>query len=165
MVTKTASELHDLVKRILVAAGANKANAEIVAEHLVLANLSGVDSHGVWHVMGYVDAINDGSILPTQSPSILKQTPSSALVSGHWTFGQVTCKFATELAIDKAKDQDIAIVGVVQKHHIGRLGHYSEMAAAQNMIGLVLNGGHGAATFWSSDMTEEYVRENSVYRS
>jgi LDH2 family malate/lactate/ureidoglycolate dehydrogenase len=143
MVTKTANELHDLVKRILVAAGSDEPNARMVAEHLVLANLSGVDSHGVWHVLGYIDAIRDGSILPRQSPAILKATPSSALVTGDWTFGQVACKFATELAIDKAKAQDIAIVGVVQKHHIGRLGHYCEMAAAQGMIGLVVSGGQG----------------------
>ncbi len=143
MVTKKYDELHDLVKSILVAAGADKPNAEIVAEHLVLANLSGVDSHGIWHVLGYVDAINDGSILPTQSPTVLKQTPSSALVSGNWTFGQVACKFATELAIEKAKAQDIAIVGLVQKHHIGRLGHYCEMAAGQGLIGLIVSGGQG----------------------
>ena len=42
-----------------------------------------------------------------------------------------------QVAIDKAKEHDIAIVGMVQKHHLGRLGHYVEMAAAEGMVSMV----------------------------
>jgi uncharacterized oxidoreductase len=37
----------------------------------------------------------------------------------------------------------VAVVGMVQLHHIGRLGHYVEMAVADNMIGMVWGGGYG----------------------
>ena len=50
MVTKSRDELYDLVARILSAAGADADNAAITAEHLVRANLSGVDTHGVFRV-------------------------------------------------------------------------------------------------------------------
>ena len=146
MINKSAQDLHLLTKRILVAAGADDRNAEDVAEHLVLANLSGVDSHGVWHLLGYVRAIQDGLIVPTAWPDTLRETPGSALVSGNWTFGQPAAKFAMRLAIDKARQHDIAIVGVVQKHHIGRLGHYTEMAADEGMVSIVCAGGQGQVT-------------------
>ena len=52
MIVKTPAELDALVREVLMASGADERNAEIVAEHLVLANLSGVDTHGVWHLKG-----------------------------------------------------------------------------------------------------------------
>jgi len=46
--TRSADELEELVTRMLVAAEADETNARVVAEHLVSANPSGVDTHGVW---------------------------------------------------------------------------------------------------------------------
>jgi len=143
MPTKTSSELHQIVERILIAAGADKENAAIVAEHLVRANLSGVDTHGVWHVGGYVGAIKDGSIVPTAKPELIQQDGNYTLVSGNWTFGQVTAQFAMQHAIESAKSHNMALVGIVQTHHIGRLGHYSEMAASAGMISMTWAGGYG----------------------
>ena len=143
MITKSADELHALVRRILLAAGADERNAEEVAEHLVLANLSGVDTHGIWPLPIYVTGIQANEILPTAKPAILQETGTSALVTGNWTFGQVAAKYAMELAISKARTQNVAVVGIVQMHHIGRLGHYVEMAAADKMIGMVWAGGFG----------------------
>ena len=88
MITKSADELHALVRRILLAAGADERNAEEVAEHLVLANLSGVDTHGIWPLPIYVTGIQANEILPTAKPAILQETGTSALVTGNWTFGQ-----------------------------------------------------------------------------
>lgn len=142
MILKAADELEPLTKAILCAGGADERNADVVAEHLVLANLSGVDTHGVWHVSGYVDAIRDGHLVPTAWPKVVEQTPTSALISGNWTFGQTAARKAMEVAIEKAKSQNIAIVSLVQSHHIGRLGHYAELAAAEGMISMVWGGGY-----------------------
>lgn len=146
MITKPADELHALVKRILLAAGADEQNAEDVAQHLVLSNLSGVDTHGIWPIPIYVDAIQADEIRPAAKPAILQQTPTSALVTGNWTFGHVAAKYAMELAISKASTQNVAVVGIVQMHHIGRLGHYVEMAAADKMVGMVWAGGYSEET-------------------
>ena len=143
MITKTAEELRNLTRRILLAAGADELNADEVAEHLAAANLCGVDTHGVWHVPGYVQAIRDGHIAPTARPAVLRETSSTALVTGNWTFGHVTAKFATEIGVAKANDHDIALVSTVQTNHIGRLGHYVEIAAARAMIAMVFAGGFG----------------------
>jgi len=140
--TKTAEELESLVREILIAAGADQDGAAEVAEHLVLSNLSGVDSHGIWHVEGYLKAVQAGEILATAKPSVLKETPSSALISGNWTFGQVTANFGMEVAIEKAASQNVAVVGLVQTHHIGRLGHFVEVAAREGMIAMVWTGGY-----------------------
>ena len=142
MIIKTGDELHQLVKNALLAAGADEPNAEDVAEHLVLANLSGVDTHGIWHLPRYVESAKSGEIVATAHPEILNETATSAQVTGNWTFGQVAAKYAIEVAIAKAKENDIAVVGLVQADHIGRLGHYVEMAASERLIAMVWAGGY-----------------------
>jgi len=138
---QTADQLGDFAGRILRAAGADQRNAERVAQALVGANLCGVDTHGVWHLPGYVQAIRDGQLLPTAWPTLVEESTSYARVAGGWTFGHVGAKVAMELALDKAARTGIALASLVQAHHIGRLGEYVEMAAARNMIGLVWAGG------------------------
>lgn len=139
-------ELRDFISAILRVSGANEQNAACVADHLVSANLSGVDTHGVWHVTGYVVAIRNGEIVPNASPEVLQDSAVSALVTGHWTFGQVAAKFAMETAIAKAADHSVSVVSLVQSHHIGRLGEYAEMAIARGMIGMIFGGGYAEET-------------------
>lgn len=138
-----ASRLDNLIRQVLVAAGAAERNAARVAEALVSANLCGVDTHGVWHLPGYVKGIQNGEIDPTAWPVILRDNGSTALVSGSWTFGHIGAKFATEVVIEKAQKHDIALVGLVRAHHIGRLGEYVELAAAANLISMFWAGGFG----------------------
>ena len=103
MVVKSADELYEVVTKILLAAGADERNANIVAEHLVSANLCGVDTHGVFNLPMYVKNIGDGEIVPTAWPEIIREDENSVLVSGNWTFGQVAAKITTEAAIKKSK--------------------------------------------------------------
>ena len=65
-------------------------------------------------------------------------------MTGNWTFGHVAAKYAMEVAIEKARTQNVAVAGIVQANHIGRLGEYVELAAANGMIGMVWAGGYGA---------------------
>src|SRR3990172_8045651 len=84
-----------------------------------------------------------GEILPDAWPEVLKEMPTSALVGGNWTFGQSSARWAMQLASAKAQAQGVAAVALVQANHIGRLGFYAEMAAAQGLIGMVWAGGFG----------------------
>ncbi len=139
---KTADELRDLVKKALLAAGADERNAARVAQALVSADLRGMDSHGIRLVPRYVASIRDGDIVPTAWPETISETPTTALITGNWTFGHVTAMYATEVAMRKAGQQNVAVVSTVQTNHIGRLGEYTEMAAAQNMISIMSSSGY-----------------------
>ena len=144
MPTISADDLHDLTRRVLLAAGADERNASRVADALVLSNLSGVDTHGVFHLPRYVTEIRDGVCDATAWPEIVSETPTSALVSGNWAFGHVVAKFAMDVAIAKAREQNVATVSLVRATHIGRLGEYPEMAVAEGMIAFVWASGYGS---------------------
>ena len=141
MIIKSAEELHGFIKKILLAVGATDQNAEMVTEHLVLANLSGVDTHGILMLPRYVRAVKAGSIIATARPEILSETSTSARVTGKETFGQVAAKFSMEVAIEKATQHNVAVVALIHAHHIGRVGHYSELAASQGMISMIYAAG------------------------
>ncbi len=141
MRTHSPDRLRQIGADVFKAAGASDSNAQRVADALVDANLAGHDSHGVMHIPRYVEAIDNGVIAPDTSPSIVNETPTTALVSGGWTFGQVGAEFATRLGIEKARASGVAMVSLVQATHIGRLGEYSEMAIAEGMAAIVAAGG------------------------
>ena len=68
MIIKTADELHQLVKNALLAAGADEPNAEGRGRASSLANLSGVDTHGIWHCRATVESSQSGEIVATAHP-------------------------------------------------------------------------------------------------
>jgi LDH2 family malate/lactate/ureidoglycolate dehydrogenase len=142
MTLKTAEELHLLTKSMLLAAGAGDEHAEIVAEHLVASELAGVETHGMRPIWLYFKNIREGQLLPAAEPEILEETATSALISGGWTFGHVAARYGMDVAIEKAATSNIAIVSLVQLHHIGRVGYYGEMAADAGMVGIIVGSGY-----------------------
>jgi uncharacterized oxidoreductase len=77
------------------------------------------------------------------------ETDGSAVLDGGWGFGQVVCRQAMEIAMEKAKKQTVAVVTLHHSSHIGRLGEYVEMAAQENMIGIVMCNNHGGGQLMS----------------
>jgi len=138
-----AVTLKACITRILIHAGATPSNAECVASHLVNANLRGVDTHGVWQLPRYVAAIERGELLPQASPGLLTDSPSFALVTGNWGFGQPAALHATDQALRKAQNCGVAVISIVQSHHIGRLGEYVEIAAREGFISMIWLSGLG----------------------
>jgi LDH2 family malate/lactate/ureidoglycolate dehydrogenase len=133
-----AEELHDRIAEVFVAVGTPTDRAAAVAEHLVAANLSGHDSHGVIRVPGYVELIERGDIVPDAPIEVRRETETSAVVDGHWGLGFVVTNHATDLAVAKARANGVAAVAVRRQSHLGRLGWYSARAAAHGMIAFVV---------------------------
>ena len=142
VIVKSTAELVALARQILELAGADEENATITAEHLARADESGVHSHGVVHLPGYVEEIDGGRLDPVAKSSVVRDEPSFALVSGNWTFGQVAALDAIELGIAKAREHGVALIGLVESYHIGRLGHFTELASEQGAIAMIWGGGY-----------------------
>ena len=140
MPTLPAAALQDITAGILQAAGAPPDYAAIVAGHLVDANLAGHDSHGVLRTPHYVAAIDDGRLSAAAQPQITSESAAMAQIDGNWTFGQVVAKFGTELAIEKARREGVALISLYHEGHTGRIGTYAEMAADAGMAAMIWDG-------------------------
>jgi len=137
MPTIKSGNLKEVMYSILKATGSTEEEAAFVSESLIQANLYGVDSHGLANLKPYISAIESGKIKCGAQIKVLQESASTALIDGNWGFGQISCKKATEIAINKAEKNMVGVVGISHCNHIGRLGLYAEMIAKKDMIGLI----------------------------
>lgn len=134
--TLHASTLRKQVAAIIQAAGSSPAEAEQVAGNLVLANLSGHDSHGVGMVPRYVGAVAEGGLKPNASVKINLDAGAMLSLDGQHGYGQIVGVQAMELGIARAKQHGSCIVSLAHSHHLGRIGHFAEMATAQGLVAM-----------------------------
>jgi uncharacterized oxidoreductase len=121
----------------LQGAGASAGDAEIIASHSIGANLAGHDSHGIIQIPTYIDRMKRGHIDPNAEFEIVKDTPTTTVVDGHWGFGYVVSERAMKMTIEKAKKQNVAATTVFRQSHVGRVADYPMMCAEQGLIGIM----------------------------
>jgi LDH2 family malate/lactate/ureidoglycolate dehydrogenase len=136
MPTIQADRLSRIGTALLRAAGASQEEAEAVAVGCVNANLAGHDSHGVIAIPTYIDRIKVNHIVPGAKWTIVKESPTTTVIDGHWGFGFYVNAKAMELTIEKAKKTNVAACTVFRQSHVGRLAAYPLMAARAGMIGI-----------------------------
>ena len=137
MPTFAAETLRTLAVDLLTAAAVPPDEAAIVARHCVDANLVGHDSHGIIQVPTYVDRIRREHIVPGAAWEVVRETPTTAVIDGHWGFGYVVNERAMRHTIAKAADSGVAAATVRRQGHIGRLASYPLMAVEAGMIGMI----------------------------
>ena len=111
--------LTNVATEIMTKAGAPRENARIVAEHLVIANLKGHDSHGVGMVPNYVKAMLDGLMKPAQSAQLIKDSGAVVSYDGDTGFGRIVGMQAMEEGVIRAKKHGISCVALGNAHHLG----------------------------------------------
>src|ERR1700740_2939939 len=111
------ARLRTFANRIVAAGGSTPAEAEIVAEHLVEANLRGHDSHGVGMLVAYVRDLEAGTLKANQTPEIVSSTHTIWVWDARAGYGQVVARAATEWAIAAARQHGVAVNGLRNAHH------------------------------------------------
>ncbi len=134
--TLTAQYLRGQAALIFIASGSSVREAEIVANNLVMANLSGHDSHGVGMLPRYVDAVLEGGLKPNNSVRVVLDTGSLLTLDGQRGYGQIVGEQAMQLGIARAKAHGSCIMTLANAHHLGRIGHFAEMTVAQGLVSL-----------------------------
>jgi hydroxycarboxylate dehydrogenase B len=126
--------LHAFVSAIWTHAGSTPREAELVADHLVMANLSGHDSHGVGMIPRYMASLADNELQLNTHAEIVRDVGAVLTIDGRKGFGQVVAYEAMEHGIARAKKLGVCAVGLRNAHHIGRIGHWAEQCAAAGLV-------------------------------
>ena len=125
-------------------------DAELIAQSLVLANLRGVDSHGVARMAIYIERLNKKLVNTEPGITVLQETPSMALVDGDNGSGQVVANMAMEMAIAKAGENGVALAGIRNSTHFGAAAFFSMKALDKDMIGIALANSYATVAPWGS---------------
>ncbi len=136
MVTIPVQKLIDFVTDVFAHAGSSQEEARRIATYLTTANLTGHDSHGVIRVTSYVRWQKAGGVKPNQTAEVVVDTPSLAVVDGHFGYGQTVAPQAVAIGIRKCKESGLAAVALRNAGHIGRIGDWAEMAAAEGLVSI-----------------------------
>ncbi len=130
------TRLQKFVEDMLIAAGSDAREAAIVADHLVLANLSGHDSHGVGMLPHYARNLQAGLLHPNQHIEEVRRDGSIMVFDGRAGYGQVIAREAMAEAINVSRETGLALVALRNAHHIGRVGTYGEQCADAGLVSL-----------------------------
>ena len=132
-------QLTDFAIEVLQARGVAKKDAATVAECLVFANRSGVDSHGVVRLAHYIRRLEQGSIKAQPELQFHSRGGGIGYVDGDDGLGHVVGQFATEQALSLAADNGIAAVSVGNSSHFGMAAYYTLQMAERGFIGVCLS--------------------------
>ena len=131
--------------RIFAAAGMPGDMAEQLTVWLVSSNLSGHPSHGLQRVTEYVRQIQDGTMDPTARPRVHLETGTTVVLDGQAGPGHFAADRLTRELAGKCRQSQIAMGGIINGRHIGRLGEWGELAAD---LGVLLYISLGSASGW-----------------
>jgi len=92
----------------LVAMGVPLEDAKIIADVLLTSDLWGVRSHGVAHLKMYYERMKAGLQLPATQLTVVRDTPTTAVMDGGNGMGRVVGHHAMKLAIKKPGSTDWA---------------------------------------------------------
>jgi uncharacterized oxidoreductase len=124
------------IEAIALAGGSKAEEAKLVAENLVIANLTGHDSHGIGMMPRYVEALLEGGLHPNRTVEVKLDGGALLALDGGAGYGQSIGLQATRLAIERAKKHGLSITTLGNSHHLGRIGHWAEMAVAEGLVSL-----------------------------
>ncbi|WP_299498342.1 Ldh family oxidoreductase, partial [Mucilaginibacter sp.] len=134
----TESTLRSFTQNIFLAMGCSQEHAILAADVLLLADLRGIDSHGVARLTGYIRLWEKNRINPTPNIQIVHETPTTATIDGDAGLGLVVAPFAMEVALKKAALYGSGWVSIRNSNHFGIAGYHALMAVEKDMIGFAM---------------------------
>lgn len=115
--------------------------AQEVATHLIEADLSGVESHGLVRTLQYSREFETGQLVPNATPVVEQETPTRIRVDAHGATGIPAMRMTVDAVTKAAKRHGMAVATLVNAGHTGRLGAFAESSARQGCLTIIFGGG------------------------
>ena len=131
----TLADIKDLAKSALMAAGADDANSEAVADVVTRAERDCARSHGLFRIPGYIATLKSGKVNGKADPRPEQVTP--VLLRCHGQNGHAPLAHARCLGplADAAEKYGVAILAITHSHHFAALWPETEALAERSLLG------------------------------
>lgn len=131
-------KLNTFVVNVLAGAGVPATEAAIVADCLLLANLSGVDSHGIVRLAHYIRRLENGSIKTHADVQFERTAPSMGILDGGHGLGHVVTYHACTKAMQMAAENGTGVVSICNSSHFGMAAFYILRMIEDGYIGIAM---------------------------
>lgn len=146
--TIKSGDLIQFGQDVLVAHCVPVADARLLADSLVAAELWGHSSHGMLRLPWYVDRLRAGVMkAATQAETVIDQG-ALVVLDGHDGIGQVLATQATRLGIERAKAHGVSAVGVRNSNHFGTAAYFTRMSAEAGCVAFLSTNASPAMAPW-----------------
>jgi len=133
----TETSLKNFVRAVLAKVDIDAADAAIVADVLVAADLRGIESHGVARLDSYyVSRLRNGQIEARPNVRTVRETAASIVVDAGNGLGHPVAQRTMEQIIAKAGIHGAAFGAVRNSNHYGIAGYYAMLGLARDLIGI-----------------------------
>jgi len=132
------AQVHQFGADLLTAAGMAEEDAEAAVAHLLIADLRGVESHGMARMPTYVSRLQRGLIDPHAEVSIERELTSTLALNGNNALGLLVGPEAMRRTIVKAQESGICLTTVRGSNHFGIAGAYAVMATEAGLGGMAM---------------------------
>ena len=116
--------------------------SQAISDHLIDANLCGMESHGVMRVMQYAERIRNGTMRINVQPETRTTEHGMTIVDGGMGSGIPTMTFAYKTAMELASDCGLSAVSILNTGHTGRHGAFADEAASKGFLTICTGGGN-----------------------
>lgn len=148
LIYASATSVFDLIHALLIAYHVPPADAKIIADCLVSADLRGVDTHGLMRMPGYLDRVRRGLINTEPEIEIKSITSTVVSMDADNGFGHVAATRAMDAAIAMARDFGIGVAGVRRSNHFGMAASYVLQAIDAGFVGMVFTNAAACMPPW-----------------
>ncbi len=132
----TQEQAQALAVGALRACGAGPVMATSTARAVVLADMQGIDSHGLSRIPQYASQLRVGRVDGSASPTIRGEMGASALIDAGEGLAFPACEFAVAEAMARARRFGIGFAGVTRSHHSGVLINHLSPLQEAGLVGL-----------------------------
>lgn len=146
----SSKSAHKFTTSILESYGVPSDRAELIANSLVLADLRGVDTHGINRLGGYIERIKHRVLDPNPPLTFDMKTPVMAHLDARNTFGFVAGSMAINKGIEIASTFGIGIVAVKNSNHYGMAATYLVQAIKAGFAAFALTNASRSLPPWGA---------------
>ena len=143
-----ATDLADFATRVVLAEGVPGADAALLADSLVTAELWGHASHGMLRLPWYVARLRSGAMEAVTAPDPARDSGAVVVLDGRHGIGQVITQRAVELGIERARTHGISGVAVRNSGHFGTAAYFTRQAAESGCVALLVTNASPAMAPW-----------------
>ena len=144
-------EVRALSTEVLIANGMSEANAMVIADVVTQAEADGTHSHGLFRVPGYVTSMRSGRMNGKAVPEVTEKSPGLVAVDSKNGFSPPAIMAGKPLAIEKAKSQGIAALGLRNNGNLNALWWEAEHFGDAGLICLTMSTSQSFVAPWGGN--------------
>lgn len=124
------------------------ADAHLLADSLVTAELWGHPSHGMLRLPWYVARLRAGAMTAETTVTTVRDQGAVVVLDGNDGIGQVVTRRAVEIGVDRCRRHGVSAIGVRRSGHFGTAAYFTRQAAEAGCVAILATNASPAMAPW-----------------